>query len=91
MTVRVTHTGRSTSYTFDKVKVKVTPGLRFGERPVFTVTVTLPGLKPITYSEIQNPEWPDAGGRRYTAKQAAEVGAELALQDLGPELRRRRG
>lgn len=84
--MRVTHKGKTVSFTVKGAKVKVTPGRRFGRRPVFTVTVTLPGLKAITYPEIQNPEWPDAGGKRFTAEEAARVGVDLATEDLGPEL-----
>lgn len=85
---RVTHYGKTVTFHFDKAKVDVKPGRRFGTRKVYTVTVTLPDLKPITYSEIQNPEWPHAGGKQWTPEQAAREGLEAAIQDLRQEMGR---
>lgn len=87
---RVTHYGKTVTFHFDKAKVAVTPGRRFGTRKVYTVMVTLPDLKPITYSEIQNPEWPDAGGKQWTPEQAARVGLDAAIKDLQQEMMRAR-
>jgi hypothetical protein len=87
---RVTHTGKTVTFRFDKAKVDVTPGRRFGTRKVYKVTVTLPELKSITYPEIQNPEWPHSGGKSYTPEQAARVGLDYAIADLRQEMARRK-